>query len=844
MLEQTKGYSDTAVIGGLDQYLKRQASEIAAGAEDAGFSQELPVSYSRMTQGQRQEWVERCLTRLESIAPVTPTEVGADSGVCRPASTDAGDHRRSSETHPIVSEDRVPGTRSLEKAEAGLAASSKGLQFRGVPAHHGISLESTVDRLRGVDTKLSAKLRRLGVTTLLDLLYLFPRRHNDFSKLAKISELVPGEEQTILGTVWEATETKLRQGKLKATEAVISDETGNMKVVWFGQPYVARALKPNSRVAISGRVDVYRGHIQFQSPEFELLDHQESLIHTGRLVPVYPLTDGLTPRRLRSIVWQAIEHWAPLVEEYLPQDIRKRVGLGLLSEAIVQAHYPDDVASLVGARRRLAFDELFMLQLAVLLRRKSWQKSAEGSVVQAEPGVLKSFLTSLPFSLTASQERCIAEVMADLKRGTPPMNRILQGEVGSGKTVVALAALLAAAASGYQGSIMVPTEVLAEQHFATVSRLLGGLARPVQEPNLITAYLDSFPSPISVALLTGSTRGSVKRELHRRASDGTLDIIVGTQALIQEGVELPRLALAVVDEQHRFGVTQRAALRHKGGASPHVLVMSATPIPRTLALTLYGDLDISTIDELPPGRQLVVTRQVPPDRREEAYNVVRKQVGNGRQAFVICPLIEESEAVEARAAAEEYERLSTEVFPDLRLALLHGRMTPRHKEEAMRRFRDGEVDILVSTAVVEVGIDVPNATVMLVEGAHRFGLSQLHQFRGRVGRGGHKSYCLLLSDYSSPEARERLSAMERTNDGFRLAEVDLELRGPGDFFGTRQSGLPNLKVARLSDQNLLKKAREEAGGLLRDDPDLQAASHEPLARQVSRFLDRAGAEVS
>ena len=817
-LEKSKGFQDTVVIGGLDGFLERNAWLFRAMAGDDGLS----VSYHSLTPSQRREWVYDWLVRLEDVESLSIAieEVLGDGE--SPAGPAPPDRTKDNSPPP-----------------------SKGPPLRPTPIPSGVSLDSPVDRLRGVDTKLSSRLLKLGVVTIRDLLYLLPRLHNNFSNFSSISELALGEEQTIVATVWEARETTLGQkGRLKATEAVVSDETGNVRAVWIGQPYVARVLKPNSRVALSGKVEVYKGQLQLQSPEFEILDKQESLIHTGRLVPVYPGTDGLTPRRLRSIVWQALEQWVPRLEDFIPEDLRKREKLVSLPEAILQAHYPDDLISLENARKRLAFDEFFLIQMAVLMRRSSWQDVAEGISVQANPKIRDGFIASLPFSLTDAQERCLREMLADMVRGTPPMNRLLQGEVGSGKTVVALAGLLEAVAGGYQGSIMVPTEVLAEQHFATVSRLLSELARPLHEENLITVYLDSLPRPVSVGLLTGSTRAALKRELQQRASEGTLDIMIGTHALIQEGVEFPRLALAVVDEQHRFGVMQRAALRQRSGTTPHVLVMSATPIPRTLALTIYGDLDISTIDQLPPGRQRVITRNVPPERRDAAYGFVRKEVRNGRQAFVICPLIEESDAVEARAATEEYERLSTAVFPDLRLGLLHGRMASGEKDEVMGRFRNGKTDILVSTAVVEVGIDVPNATVMVVEGAHRFGLSQLHQFRGRVGRGEHKSYCLLLSDYSTPEAKERLSAVERIHDGFQLAEVDLSLRGPGDYFGTRQSGLPALRVARLSDHDLLKAAREEAAGLLRDDPDLQKPHHKALAGEVSRFLDKVRAEVS
>ena len=510
----------------------------------------------------------------------------------------------------------------------------------------------------------------------------------------------------------------------------------------------------------------------------------------------------------------------------------------------MQAHYPDDPDAWDEARRRLAFDELLVLQAAVLARRRRWSQGVDGVAIPANRKVLRGFVDSLPFPLTGAQRRCVTEILGDLERGTPPMNRLLQGEVGSGKTVVVLVALLAAAAAGYQGAIMVPTEVLAEQHFQTLADLLGGLSQPVREENRVTAYLETHPQPISVGLLTGSTRAKARRELTQLAADGNLDLLVGTHALIQSGVEIPNLALAVMDEQHRFGVLQRSALRQKGVENPHTLVLSATPIPRTLSLTLYGDLDISTIDELPPGRQEVQTRWLGPDRRDAAYGFLKRQVEEGRQAFTIYPLIEESDAVEAKAAIEDHRRLSQEIFPDLRVGLLHGRMSAKEKDRVMRQFRDGELDILVSTAVVEVGIDVPNATVMLVEGADRFGLSQLHQFRGRVGRGRHKSYCILISEDPSEFAKERLSALEQTNDGFKLAEVDLELRGPGDFFGTRQSGLPDLRMARLSDRELLQTARQEAEALMEQDPDLEAPENAPLARQVGRFLNRVSDELS
>jgi len=558
-------------------------------------------------------------------------------------------------------------------------------------------------------------------------------------------------------------------------------------------------------------------------------------------VPVYPLTEGLTRRNMRRLTWQAVQNWLGGLEDALPDDILSRTKLMPLLDAVYQAHYPKKIETWELARRRLAFDELFTLQLAVLARRQMQHDNLNGIEVVPPDTVINSFYQALPFPLTKAQTRCIQEIESDLHRGTPPMSRLLQGEVGSGKTVVALSALLSVAAAGHQGAMMVPTEVLAEQHFSSISNLLSGLARPVQEPHLISVYLEHMDRPISIGLLTGSSRASVKRELTKMAADGTLDILVGTQALIQEGISLPKLALAVADEQHRFGVMQRSALQNRGQENPHTLIMSATPIPRTLSLTLFGDLDISTIDEMPAGRQEVATRLLEPEDRDTAYGFIRKQVEEGRQAFVVCPLVDESEAIESKAATEEYQRLSMDVFPDLSLGLLHGRMVSKEKDKVMRQFRNGELDILVSTPVVEVGIDVANATVMMIDGADRFGLAQLHQFRGRVGRGEHKGYCILMSDSASETAKERLSALARIHDGFQLAEVDLELRGPGDFFGTRQSGLPSLRMAHITDRELLDMARGEAARLIEDDPELKSPDHAAIAAQVARFVDQASA---
>jgi ATP-dependent DNA helicase RecG len=532
----------------------------------------------------------------------------------------------------------------------------------------------------------------------------------------------------------------------------------------------------------------------------------------------------------------AIDQFITRLADPLPREMRERLGLLDLRSAVAQMHYPSDHASLEAARRRLAFDELLPIQITVLLRRRLFQRSAPAEPVPLSARAERAFKASLPFTLTGAQDRVLFDVLGDLRRPIP-MSRLVQGDVGSGKTVLAAAALVAAVENGRQGVMMAPTEILAEQHFRTLKALFQADDGDGPIATAQPAFLDR---PLTIALLTGSARSKERRAVYEALERGEIDIACGTHALIQGTVRFRDLAVAVVDEQHRFGVMQRAALREKGSQAahtPHMLVMTATPIPRTLALTVYGDLDISVVDELPPGRQPIKTTWVAPADREDAERFVREQIEQGRQAFVICPLVEESETLDAKAATAEYDRLRRLVYPDLRLELLHGRMSGRQKDDVMRRFRAGECDILVSTAVIEVGIDVPNASVMMIEGADRFGLAQLHQFRGRVGRGDEQSYCLLLSDEPSEDARRRLELMEGTSDGFVLAEADMDMRGPGQFFGTKQSGLPGLKVAKLSDVKLIELTREEATRMLDDDPGLTKSEHEALNRQVRALLD-------
>ena len=804
-LEHSKGYANTAVIGGLDRFLQNWSGPAMASISNRRLLSRFRKlgltnpDYASLTTEQRQQWVAGVLNLIEEV------QAGAE---------------------------KKSAARTTPKTVRQSQVSSQSRQVTG-------SLDSPITVVKGISASTATRFEKLGARTVRDLLYFFPHRHLDYSQVKTISQLTEGEEETIIANVWQATET--RPGGRRSTEAIVGDETGNVRAVWFNNPYLVRQLATNSRIVLSGRVKLFQGRYVFESPEWEPLQETE-LVHTGRLVPVYPLTQGLRPRQVRKLMKQVIDQWACQVPDFLPEGLKERCNLLELPQAIYQAHYPDDEAIQDRARVRLAFDELFLLQLGVLSKKREWQEDQAGNPLSTRADVLDTFIKSLPFQLTAAQDKVIEELLADLDK-SKPMSRLLQGEVGSGKTVVATAGLLMAAANDFQGALMAPTEILAEQHFNTICQLLEAAGQPDERDDQISAYSGILPRPITVDLLIGATPAARKRELHRQIQDGDIDIIIGTHALIQKEVEFQHLGLAVIDEQHRFGVAQRSTLRQKG-FNPHVLVMTATPIPRTLALTLYGDLDLSVIDELPPGRQEIKTKWLKPSQRESAYAFLRREIAAGHQAFIICPLIEESEAVQARAATIEHEHLSREVFADLKLGLLHGRLSAADKEKVMRRFYNGELNILVSTAVVEVGIDVPNATVMMVESADRFGLSQLHQFRGRVGRGTEQSYCMLMAQEPSEVARMRLDIIENNQDGFKLSEEDLKLRGPGEFFGTRQSGLPDLRMAKLSDVPLLELARTEALRLFEEDKALDKPEHAPLVKEMTRVWTTEAGEWS
>jgi ATP-dependent DNA helicase RecG len=779
--------------------------------------EDLPVDTSETVDSEQEEITEKEEIAETQSVPESAPPVEEDSSSVKEAAPEQQSESKPSDpsdSETIPSKEEKPAQPAPQKTPPPPPSPPPRRETRTDFSQTG--LNSSVTKLPGIKDAMAKKLERLNVRTVGDFLTLYPRRYDDYRSLKPINRLRYGEEVTIIAQVWKVQKRDSRKGRPIVT-VTLSDGTGNINVTFFNQPWLANKLKPGTQIVVSGKVEEFMGRLTFQSPEWEELD--KDLLHTGRIVPVYPLTQGVTGKWLRKQVKGAVDYWGPRLTEHLPSESLERLNMPRLSDAIRQIHFPDNQEKLEAARRRLAFDELLLIQIGVLQQRQAW-RAQTGRPVQVDPSALERLLQTLPFELTGAQRSAIDEIVADLQQSVP-MSRLLQGDVGSGKTVVALAAMVLTVLDKGQAAILAPTEILAEQHFKGMSNLL----QPIGA---------ALGRNFSIALLTGSTPAAERRELLSQLANGEIDILVGTHAIIQSGVEINDLRLAVIDEQHRFGVEQRGALREKG-FNPHMLVMTATPIPRTLSLTLYGDLDLSIINEMPPGRQAIETKWVAPRERERAYAFLQGQIDKGRQAFIICPLVEESDKTEARAAIEEHKRLQTEVYPRLKLGLLHGRMKADEKDKVMTAFRDGQTNILVSTSVVEVGIDVPNATVMLIEGANRFGLSQLHQFRGRVGRGEHKSYCLLLADNVSPEVEKRLQAVEGTTDGFELAELDLEMRGPGEFFGTRQSGLPDLKLVQLSDAKLLELARQEAQQIFEQDPNLEMTQHQTLAQQVQNF---------
>lgn len=674
--------------------------------------------------------------------------------------------------------------------------------------------------VKGVGPKMAEVFARMGLMTAWDLIRHYPRHHLDFQNRLLIKQLTIGQEVTVFGMIRSVGAFQSKRGNVSILTIVISDGTGSLMISRFiggrSNKYLLDRYKSQypkgSQVIASGTVerDRFSGRLQLKNAEIEILngaaadDDDLETLHTNRLVPVYPLTEGLGLRYLRGVIHNALEAFGDSIDDALPESVRSKYGLMPLKQALWEIHFPSDVETKNEARRRLVFDELFSVQLQLAHRRELRAQNNTGLALSfKENGLIEKFKQALPFTLTGAQQRVFLQVANDLKSSTP-MHRLVQGDVGSGKTVVAALASLVAIENEFQVAIMAPTEILAEQHFRQFQKWL-------------------TPLGLRVALFVGKQGVKERREMHQALVSGQVNVAVGTHALIQDDVEFKKLGLIVIDEQHRFGVKQRARLKAKG-YNPELLTMTATPIPRTLALTVHGDLDVSEIDELPPGRKPVKTKVVTAAQKTQLFEFIKKQIAEGRQAYIVFPLIEESETLSARAATAEFEKLKESVFcaPHYSIGLMHGKLKPQEKEDVMERFRKGEHSILVCTTVIEVGVDVPNASVMVIENADRFGLAQLHQLRGRVGRGADQSYCFLVAQASSETTRQRLEIMEKTNDGFVVAEKDLEIRGPGEFLGVRQSGMPDLVLADLvHDTVILEQARNAAIELIKQDPELK-----------------------
>lgn len=746
-----------------------------------------------------------------------------------------------------------------------------------------MSIDTSLAQLSGIGPQLQRKLKKLKLQTVRDLLFHFPHRYEDFSNSVTIQRALQnfakqklgGEEinrnYCLKGEITRINTTRTWKKKMLLTEALVQDGTGEILVIWFNRPYLQRVLKQKDQIMLAGKIRRGPEGIYMLNPSYEKIfgrENEEALIHTGRLVPVYPETEGLSSRWLRAVIYSAIKKYGVEVNETIPLQIKQKYGFPDVTQALWQIHFPKSLQEAKMARKRFAFQELFHISTFVL-REKSRIAKHKAVTLPLNLELMQRAVKSLPFILTDAQKKSLWQILKDLEKPRP-MNRLLEGDVGSGKTIVALLAALNTIKAGYQVVFMAPTEILSHQHFKTTAEILGNFGCKI---GLLTGKTDLWLSP----KLPGQPIEISRKKLLEKTLQGEIDLLCGTHALIQDKVKFKKLALVILDEQHRFGVEQRAALVKNSRFQitnykriqnpkfeiqntiyiPHLLSMTATPIPRTLALTIYGDLDLSLIDELPKGRKKIITRIVPPSEREAAYEFIRQQVNEGRQVFVICPRIEKSQIpnyklqtnpkskfqnpkslswAETKAVKEEYEKLAKQVFPDLKVAMLHGRMGAKEKDKIMQDFKQKKVDILVSTSVVEVGVDIPNASVMMIEGAERFGLAQLHQFRGRVGRAEHQSYCLLFTESPAKNTRLRLKAILECENGFELAEKDLAIRGPGDFAGTRQWGMPDTAMEALKDLKLVEAAREAAKENLLQDPYLK--QNPALREEVEKFRER------
>ncbi|MFH1582646.1 MAG: ATP-dependent DNA helicase RecG [bacterium] len=682
-----------------------------------------------------------------------------------------------------------------------------------------MNLSTPIEQIPKVGPQFQKKLKRLGVKTVGQLLFHFPHRYEDFSNIIPISQVNIGETVSIKGKIEDIKNIRTFRKRMVLTQATITDDSGSLKVMWFNQPYLINSLKKGDVLFLAGKMNTKPGSKYLSAPAYEKLSqdiNNSDLIHTGRLVPVYPETEGLSSRWLRYILWPLLKNIKDKLPDSLPSKLKEKYNLPDFNNSIWQIHFPDSLEKAEKAKKRFTFEELFILSLFILKERMKMAK--EKSVpVPVNLKIIKDFTESLPFKLTDDQRKSLWQILKDMEKPRP-MNRLLEGDVGSGKTIVAVAGALNAIKSDFQVAMMAPTEILTKQHYQTFTR-----------------FLKKYK--LKIALLTGkesklNDKKITKKELLEKIKKGNVDLVIGTHALVQKEVTFKNIAMVIIDEQHRFGVNQRAKLCQQKDIIPHLLSMTATPIPRTLSLTLYGDLDLSLIKELPKGRKKIETKIVAPKDRKKAYTFVKTEIKKGRQAFVICPRIEtgsqeegqglrKNSWAEVKAVREEYEKLSKTIFLEFKVAMLHGKMKKEEKEKTMKKFKNGKTDILVSTSVVEVGIDISNATIMIIEGADKFGLAQLHQFRGRVGRGEKQSFCFLLTDYTSQTQNLRLRALMKFDSGFDLAEKDLEIRGPGDFSGQRQWGIPDIAMTALKDLSLVEQTRKEAAEILKESPNLK-----------------------
>lgn len=819
-LEADRGYDNKAVMGGLGNILSSWELE----AREDQLSEQIIQAvisrlrdYHQLTSDSREVVLKGIWKRVQDYTGGKDTQ----QSTAQSAPDAASPPQEKTPLPPETTADQPPSPSTAKAPQEPIQPEQPPVSQP--PAYE---LDSPITEVKGIGAKRAQALNKLGINTVNDLLFTFPRRHDDYSQLKTINKLWYGDEVTIIGTVKSVSTRQIHSKKMTLVEAVVTDKSGSLRVTWFNQPWLEKQLSRVKHISLSGEVEQYLGRLTMNNPDWEPLSEEQ--LHTNRIVPVYPLTEGLNQKWLRKMIHRVLQTALPQVMDPLPPKIRDQAELIPLQTALKEIHYPEDHQTLKRAITRLAFDEIFLLQMGVFRQKILWE-SREARVFESPQKWMDQQLARLPYRLTNAQQKALTQIREDLQSGRP-MNRLLQGDVGSGKTAVAAMSILIVAEHGAQTALMAPTSILAEQHYQSLVEFLSGEDSPLGAED--------------IRLLIGSTPEEEKDQIRRGLEEGQIKVVIGTHALLEEPVVFDDLQLAVIDEQHRFGVEQRGTLREKG-QNPHLMVMTATPIPRSLALTIYGDLDISVIDELPPGRQEVETHLLSPSERERAYRLIRGQVDQGNQAFIIYPLVEESDQSDQRAAVEEYERLQREIFPDYSLGLLHGRLHPEEKEETMSAFRNRETQILISTSVIEVGVDIPRATVMLVEGAHRFGLAQLHQFRGRVGRGKDKAYCILIPGDAKEIENKRLLAMTETNDGFKLADLDLRLRGPGQFLGTRQSGYSELSLAKITDVEMIEKARRAARDLIQEDPALDAQEHQDLAQKINQFwTPRGGSNLS